>query len=412
MLKPDKDIKKRWFSFAFFNLAFIILIFGALIAGFSVYAVNAQTDALRDDVREYAEMLSTKTRSELEAACEDGLPFEENRPNLSFALYVRRSDGSLGMVSDSAFITDSNPPFEGRLNTFRTEEAGGLSFITYTVMPEGESDCYVKVFAANDWLVAADREIRLYCIPFAVCFVVIAAAFSFIWGYVSIKPIVSTYIKQKNVINDMSHEIRTPLAVIKGNIENALAAPDARVEDVRELLETCLGEVDYMNDMSSGLLNIVKGQGKSVKKEDRLGDVVSRTVDMFADLATMGNKSLVANIESCEMAVDGEKVRQLVSVLLDNAVKYTRDGDRITVRLKNLKEGCVLTVSDTGIGVPKNELELIFDRFYRGENVKDLPGTGLGLSIAQSIAEGMGATIRAANNVPCGLEITVHFKRA
>lgn len=412
MLKPDKDIKKRWFSFVFFNLAFIILIFGALIAGFSVYAVNAQTDALRDDVREYAEMLSTKTRSELEAACEDGLPFEENRPNLSFALYVRRSDGSLEMVSDSTFITDSNPPLEGRLNTFRTEEAGGLSFITYAVMPEGESDCYVKVFAANDWLVAADREIRLYCIPFAVCFVVIAAAFSFIWGYVSIKPIVSTYIKQKNVINDMAHEIRTPLAVIKGNIENALAAPDARVEDVRELLETCLGEVDYMNDMSSGLLNIVKGQGKSVKKEDRLGDVVSRTVDMFADLATMGNKSLVANIESCEMAVNGEKVKQLVSVLLDNAVKYTRDGDRITVRLKNLKEGCVLTVSDTGIGVPKNELELIFDRFYRGENVKDLPGTGLGLSIAQSIAEGMGATIRAANNVPCGLEITVHFKRA
>ena len=137
MLKLDKDIKKRWFSFAFFNIAFIILIFGALIAGFSVYAVNAQTDALRYDVREYAEMLSTKTRSELEAACEDGLPFEENRPNLSFALYVRRSDGSLGMVSDSAFITDSNPPLEGRLNTFRTEEAGGLSFITYTDMGVG-----------------------------------------------------------------------------------------------------------------------------------------------------------------------------------------------------------------------------------------------------------------------------------
>ena len=96
MLKPDKDIKKRWFSFAFFNLAFIILIFGALIAGFSVYAVNAQTDALRDDVREYAEMLSTKTRSELEAACEDGLPFEENRPNLSFALAQHLPHGGGG----------------------------------------------------------------------------------------------------------------------------------------------------------------------------------------------------------------------------------------------------------------------------------------------------------------------------
>lgn len=109
--------------------------------------------------------------------------------------------------------------------------------------------------------------------------------------------------------------------------------------------------------------------------------------------------------------MDREKIKQLASVLIENAVKYTREGDRINVRLKNTKDGCVLTVSDTGIGVPKGDLDSIFDRFYRADNVKDIPGTGLGLSIAQAIVEGMGGSIKASANVPCGLEITVQLKR-
>lgn len=412
MFKLDKDIKKRWLTFVFVNLALILLVFGALMAGFAVFAFRAQTNALKEDLREFARALASETKDELELACENGLPFEDDRPNFSFALYVRRDNGSLGMTSNSTFISGYNPELAGRLNEFRNEEIGGLNFITLTTALDGETDCYVKVFAADDWLVAANDTVKLYSIPFILCFVLIAVAFSFIWGYLSIKPIVSGYIKQKNVINDMSHEIRTPLAVIKGNIENVLAAPDAAVSEVSEVLESCLGEVDYMTDISSGLLSIVKGQSKTARKENRLSDVVSETVDMFADMATMANKALVANIEACDIPVDREKIKQLTSVLIENAVKYTREGDRISVRLKNAKDGCVLTVADTGIGVPKNEIDRIFDRFYRGDNVKDLPGTGLGLSIAQSIAEGMGATIKAVNNVPCGLEVIVHFKRA
>ena len=129
-------------------------------------------------------------------------------------------------------------------------------------------------------------------------------------------------------------------------------------------------------------------------------------------MATMNNKSLVANLEACDMPVEREKIKQLASVLSENAIKYTREGDRINVKLKNTKDGCVLTVSDTGIGVPKNEIDSIFNRFYRGENAKDIPGTGLGLSIAQAIAEGMGGSIKAFNNVPCGLEVVVQLKRS
>ncbi|HBW05307.1 MAG TPA: hypothetical protein DEF02_01760, partial [Clostridiales bacterium] len=219
------------------------------------------------------------------------------------------------------------------------------------------------------------------------------------------------YYKQKAFINDMSHEIRTPLAIIKGNLENVLATPDATVKEVADEINSSLDEVDYMTTMSTGLLNIVRGENKSIKKEGIMSDAVSEVVDMFSDVATLSGKALIACVDYCDIQVDKEKIKQLLTVLLDNSIKYTHEGDRINVKLKNTKEGCILTVSDTGIGVDKSELELIFDRFYRAQNAKDINGTGLGLAVAKSIVDSMDGSIKAMQNVPQGLEIDVAIKR-
>lgn len=307
MSRIDRDIKKRWLTFSLINFAIVVLLFGALLAGFAAYAFSAERGELEDSAEAYAARLA---------------------------------------------------------------------------------------------------------VPFSIAFVLIAAVASLVWGYTAIKPIMAGYVKQRNFINDMAHEIRTPLAVIKGNLENILAAPDSKVEEVADMLEASLREVDYMNDMSTGLLSIVRGQSKLAAHGSAVvSDVVSEVVDMFADMAAMGGKALAANIEHCDMPADREKIRQLLSALLENSMKYTSEGDRITVRLRNSKDGCVLTVTDTGIGVPKADLERIFDRFYRAENAKDTPGTGLGLPIAQAIAEGMGGGIKAVQNIPSGLEMVVHLKR-
>lgn len=415
MVSVDRDIKKRWMVFALVNLLLVILIFGALIAGFGAYVAVEQRDILRDGVRDYAESLASLGVDDIRAAMSGNSALVMDSPEYRFALYTV-SGGSVMIETADEFIDVNRPSLGGRVGENRREEIAGHWFETYTAeVPASdgasESTYYVKVFAPCDSLVAAMDEISLYSIPFAIAFIVVAVVFSFVWGYIAIKPIMTDYIKQKDFINDMSHEIRTPLAVIKGNLENVLASPDAKVSEQAEMLYQSLEEVDYMTDISSGLLNIVRGRSAGRGKETKMSDVVSDTVDMFADMATMANKALIANIDYCDIPVDREKIKQLASVLIENAVKYTREGDRINVRLKNTKDGCVLTVSDTGIGVPKGDLDSIFDRFYRAENVKDVPGTGLGLAIAKAIVEGMGGTIRAASNVPCGLEITCTFKR-
>lgn len=415
MPKIEGDIKKRWLMLALVNMVLLLVVYGAIMIGFGFFAVDADRRMVEDGASAYGEQLAARDVDELLAACEGkgvAAAAIEN-PNYIYAVYTARSNGGYEIKSNSAFIENAAPVIGGTLRTTQRESINGHEFITYTApIAETLNFNYIKIFAPIDASIESERFIGIYSIPFAVAFLIIGVVVSLVWGYIEIKPVMEGYYKQKSFINDMSHEIRTPLAIIKGNLENITAIPDAKIGDVRESIDECLSEVDYMTDISSGLLNIVKGENKSAKKDITMSDAVNEFVEIYSDTVSISGKSFVASVDSCDMYVDREKVKQLLSILIDNAVKYTREGDRINVKLKNTKDGCVLYVSDTGIGVSKNELELIFDRFYRAENAKDIQGTGLGLAIAKSVVESMNGSIKAVPNIPNGLEIIAQFKRS
>ncbi len=413
MPKLDGDIKKRWVRLSLINMFMLLVVFGLFMTGFGIFAASADSATVKSDIKEYAQSLLKYSEDELRAALADGsgLPFgEDMNPNFSFGIYKERVNGTYELLVKDDFLEREQPPIGGKLDTAAEESVGGHSFITYTarIAP----NVFVKVFAPSDFVNNAEGHIALYGIPFIIGFIIICIVISLSVGYIEIKPIMESNLKQKSFINDMSHEIRTPLAIIKGNLENVAAMPDSRVGDVNEILEQCLEEVDYMSNMSSGLLSIVRGENKHTKKESIMSEAVSEVVDMYADVAAVSGKGIVASMDYCDIRVDKEKIKQLMTILIDNALKYTSEGDRISIKLKNSADGCVLSVSDTGIGVSKGELELIFDRFYRAENAREIQGTGLGLAIAKSIVESMDGIIKAQNNVPSGLEIIAQFRRS
>lgn len=411
-LKIDKDIRKQLLIYTFANMLLLLVVFGALMGVYVAVASQADVKAIEDGVKEYTAFLKQYSLNELIAICDGDITgVELQNPMYSFGVYRLREDNSYEFYSGDGFLKANSPRIGGSSDTFETQTIGGHDFVTRTTTVKDSVGAYIKVFVPVDFQASANRAIKLYSIPFILVFVVLCAVISLILGYIEIRPIAENYYKQKNFINDMSHEIRTPLAIIKGNLENIKQIPDAKISQVGDSIAECLDEVDYMNNMSSGLLSIVRSGSKSVKREALLSEAVSEAVDNVADLASMSNKSLIACIENCDISVDKEKIKQLMDVLIENSLKYTDEGDRINVRLKNTKEGCVLTVSDTGIGVGKNELESIFDRFYRGENVGDRQGTGLGLAIAKTVVESMNGTIKAMHNIPKGLEIIITLKR-
>ncbi len=410
--KIDKDIRRLLITYTLVNMLLLLIIFGALLGGYVAVTAKAGEKAVQNDAGAYASVLKQYTLDEILKMCKgDAVSVELGNPSYMFGVYSMRGDNTYEFHSKFSFLNVNEPKIGGKSDTFERQSIGGYEFVTYTTPVKDSAGAYIKVFAPVDFLTESERMVKIYSIPFVIAFVVLCAVVSLLLGFIEIRPIAENYYKQKNFINDMSHEIRTPLAIIKGNLENIKQFPDSKISQVGDSIAECLGEVDYMSNMSSGLLSIVRGGNKSVKRETLLSEAVSEAVENAADLASMSNKSLIACIDNCDIAVDKEKIKQLMDVLIENSLKYTDEGDRIDVKLKNTKEGCALIISDTGIGVAKNELELIFDRFYRGENVGDKQGTGLGLAIAKTVVESMNGTIKAMHNVPKGLEIVVTLKR-
>ena len=144
-----------------------------------------------------------------------------------------------------------------------------------------------------------------------------------------------------------------------------------------------------------------------------LGAVAAQTARMMQPLAEQKHINIVAdNLPKTVIHADEQKIRQLVLILVDNAVKYTPDGGKVTVDFRPAEKGKVtLAVQDTGIGIAKEDQEKIFDRFYRVDKARSraLGGTGLGLSIAFEIVRRHDGHIEIESEVGKGTTMTVHL---
>jgi two-component system OmpR family sensor kinase len=216
--------------------------------------------------------------------------------------------------------------------------------------------------------------------------------------------------RQRRFAADASHEFRTPLTAISGNAKMlndwALEDPEAAREGIKNI-ET---EANRLRTLAEALLTLARGdEGPSLSVERRdLREVAAESVETVR--AAAGGKVTVRYVpphHAVEAAFDRDQVRQVASVLLDNAVKYTPEGGKVTVRVGEEEDRAYVEVSDTGLGIPKEELPLIFERFHRADAARTEGGVGLGLSIALQIAEAHGGTIEAKSTVGEGSTFTL-----
>ena len=212
-----------------------------------------------------------------------------------------------------------------------------------------------------------------------------------------IKPVQESFDKQKQFIADASHELKTPLAVIMASSEALESNPNET-----KWLENIKSESDRMNKLISDLLDLAKSEETDDKSEFAAGNlskVVEKSVLTFEGIMFEKGIILEDSIEeNIELNMNEYKIRQLVSILLDNAIKHSESGGKITVNLKKDKD-IVLTVSNLGEGIPKGEEEKIFERFYRADESRNRNENryGLGLAIAKNIALSHNGTISASS---------------
>ncbi|GGA44950.1 sensor histidine kinase [Paenibacillus physcomitrellae] len=216
-------------------------------------------------------------------------------------------------------------------------------------------------------------------------------------------PIRTAYMRQKEFVADASHELRTPLSIIQASIDT-LEMDEELEQDTfnRKVLGHMKEEAKRMTKLLGGMLTLARSDSEATQlnlQSVDLSEVARLTIEAFLPLVNI--KSIMLDLEipeSCVVQADGERLKQLMIILLDNALKYTPDGGKVKLSIvvrEEKRRTLHLSVKDTGIGIPVEEQQKVFDRFYRVDKsrTRDLGGHGLGLSIAKWITEAHGGRL-------------------
>lgn len=199
----------------------------------------------------------------------------------------------------------------------------------------------------------------------------------------------TSYESQKQFVSDASHELRTPIAVIQG-YANMLDRWGATNEEVlEESIDAIQNEARSMQDLVEKLLFLSRHDKKTLKLNKKKFNMRPMVEDMVKETMLVAPDRVIKSPVLEDVTVYGDKqaIKQAIRIFIDNAVKYSKTGDEITILCKNHNGDCVITVQDTGIGMNRYDVEHIFDRFYRSENARcqNISGHGLGLSLAKLI---------------------------
>ncbi|HIY84348.1 MAG TPA: HAMP domain-containing histidine kinase [Candidatus Rubneribacter avistercoris] len=244
----------------------------------------------------------------------------------------------------------------------------------------------------------------------AVC---VSAAASYLLSRRLLRPLVSNWRKQTEFVQNASHELRTPLSIIRMKQELLLRHPQQRVIDRFEDVDASLDETKRLEKLVGELMQLALQDDRRLEAAKEPVDVdglVANACDLYADVCEMQGKHLVANLRFRGVAqVDPAQMRQLLSILLDNACKYTEPGDTVTVTTEARSGRLALCVADTGCGLSKEERRRAFERFYRADRARSRAtgGNGLGLSIAHGIVSAHRGKITLAPNHPRGTRAVV-----
>ena len=219
-----------------------------------------------------------------------------------------------------------------------------------------------------------------------------------------------TYRQQARFVNDASHELRTPIAVIEGYV-NMLARWGGEDEKVlKESITALQREAGHMKHLVEQLLFLARGDSGKNKLEIEQISLNECMQEVYEESLLIDEQHVYRYRPVEEVQIDGDfmMLKQAVRILVDNAAKYTKENDEIILSIGRNEDGnAYLQVQDTGIGMAENDVEHMFERFYRADDARKYKGTGLGLSIAKWIVDKHGGHFEILSRSELGTRIRI-----
>ena len=273
---------------------------------------------------------------------------------------------------------------------------------------------YIQIFVNVDQLSDSLSRSQFIILTTMVSFWLISLVASIYLSRWSQKPVLAAYEKEKNFVENASHELRTPLAILQNRLELLFQKPTATIIDQSENISQSLAEVRNMRMLTSNLLNLAKRDG-GLKVELTTVDQTyfEKIFENYKLLAENSEREFTSSVHLKDrVKLDESLIKQVLTILFDNAVKYTDLGSQIDIKVEKTGQNLVITTSDTGYGISNEDKKKIFDRFYRVDKARTRQkgGFGLGLSLAKQIIDACGGRIDVQDNQPQGTKFIIKLR--
>lgn len=271
------------------------------------------------------------------------------------------------------------------------------------------------ILVDQDLITESRQRLRLNLLFVNGIIILLSGSLSYVLAGITLKPIQKMSEDQKRFISDASHELRTPITAMKSLFEVSLRDKNLDLEAAKKVINSGIRQSDRLQNLSDSLLELSRLEINHIESQFQplsLKKIITESISQIKPKADLKKIKIISKIINTKTLGDQNRLVELFTIFLDNAIKYSNNHSEIKIISKIIGKKNMIKIVDQGIGIEPKELSKIFDRFYQADNSRtktDNSGYGLGLSIAQKIIESHHGSIKVSSQPNIGTKFIIYL---